>query len=72
MHNGQYTAPCVSKLGRPTRLTVPIRAVLAEYLEARRWAYLDEMVIICLMTPRLTYLQADHQRKQCLHLHSKS
>lgn len=40
---GQHTAPRISKLGRPTRLTAPIRAGLAAYLEARPWAYLDEM-----------------------------
>lgn len=40
---GQHTAPRVSKLGRPTWLTAPIRAGLAAYLEARPWAYLDEM-----------------------------
>lgn len=33
----------MSKLGQPTKLTAPIRAGLAAYLEAWPWAYLDEM-----------------------------
>lgn len=40
---GHHTAPHISKLGRSTKLTAPIRAGLAAYLEARPWTYLDEM-----------------------------
>lgn len=43
MHTRQHTAPQVSKLGPPTRLTALIRAGLAVYLEARPWAYPDEI-----------------------------
>lgn len=41
--HGHHTAPRISKLGRPTRLTAPIQDGLAAYLDARPWTYLDEM-----------------------------
>lgn len=38
---GHHTALHISKLGQPTKLTAPIRAGLAAYLEAWPWTYLN-------------------------------